>query len=114
MELAIPLIALGGMYIASKQTNNNNNNGFTNKKSNGVKEANGVKGSKENFESMGAKVNYLPNTNVPPTNYPVINNKELVDNVQEYVNPNLASDKYFNQNAYYKYILPSSTASTYP
>ena len=97
MELAIPLIALGGMYIASKQTNNNNNNGFTNKKSNGVKEANG---SKENFESMGAKVNYLPNTNVPPTNYPVINNKELVDNVQEYVNPNLASDKYFNQNAY--------------
>ena len=93
MELAIPLIALGGMYIASKQTNNNNN-GYTNKKSNGVK------GTKENFESMGAKVNYLPNTNVPPTNYPVINNKELVDNVQEYVNPNLASDKYFNQNAY--------------
>ena len=41
MELAIPLIALGGMYIASKQTNNNNN-GFTNKKSNGVK------GTKEN------------------------------------------------------------------
>ena len=91
MELAIPLIALGGMYIASNQKNNKQpSNGTNNNSNNG----------KENFTSMGAKVNYLPNTNVPPTNYPILNNKELVDNVQEYVNPNMASDKYFNQNAY--------------
>mgnify|MGYP003349039674 CR=1 FL=1 len=46
--------------------------------------------------------NYLPNTNVPPQNYPIMNNKELIDNVQEYPNPNAATDKYFNQNAFEK------------
>lgn len=95
MEIAIPLIALGGMYVASNQNKNKNKN---NKNSNNNQQQNNNK--KENFESMGAKTNYLPNTNVPPTNYPILNNKELLDNVQEYVNPNLASDKYFNQNAY--------------
>jgi hypothetical protein len=89
MEIAIPLIALGGMYVASNQNKNKNNN---NNYSSAPK--------KENFATMGANPNYLPNTNIPPSNYPIINNKELVDNVQEYVNPNVASDKYFNQNAY--------------
>ena len=87
MELAIPLIALGGMYIIS----NKNNEGYTNKKA--------TKG-KENFDNMGQKPNYLPNTNVPPQNYPIMNNPELIDTVQEYPNPNAASDKYFNQNVY--------------
>jgi hypothetical protein len=55
---------------------------------------------KENFDNMGKKVNYLPNTHVPPQNYPIMNNPELIDTVQEYPNPNTASDKYFNQNVY--------------
>ena len=42
----------------------------------------------------------MPNTNVPPQNYPIMNNKELIDNVEEYPNPNVATDKYFNQNMY--------------
>jgi hypothetical protein len=29
-----------------------------------------------------------------------MNNKELIDNVEEYPNPNVATDKYFNQNMY--------------
>ena len=57
MELAIPLVALGGMYVISNQKN-----------------------PKENFNNMGIKTNlqektpesrfsnYLPNTNVPPQN----------------------------------------------
>jgi hypothetical protein len=97
MELAIPLVALGGMYVISNQ----NKEGLT-KKSN----------MKESFNNMGIRTNlqeklpeskfsnYLPNTNVPPQNYPIMNNKELIDNVQEYPNPNTATDKYFNQNAY--------------
>ena len=93
MELAIPLIALGGMYIISNKNNdvskNAYNEGYTNKKA--------TKG-KENFDNMGQKPNYLPNTNVPPQNYPIMNNPELIDTVQEYPNPNTASDKYFNQN----------------
>lgn len=96
MELAIPLIALGGMYVVSNQSNNNNN----------------VPIKKENFNNMGIRSNlqtsapqtnlsnYLPNTNVAPQNYPIMNNKELIDNVQEYPNPNTATDKYFDQNAY--------------
>lgn len=100
MELAIPLIALGGMYVISNQ--NQNKEGLT-KRSNMTK---------ENFNNMGIRTNlqatnieskfnnYLPNTHVPPQNYPIMNNKELIDTVQEYPNPNVATDKYFNQNVY--------------
>jgi len=99
MELAIPLIALGGMYIISNKNNDTSKNIYnetfvpnnTNKK--------GSKGQ-ENFDNMGKKANYLPNTHVPPQNYPIMNNSELIDTVQEYPNPNAASDKYFNQNKY--------------
>uniref|UniRef100_A0A6C0KQP4 DUF5899 domain-containing protein n=1 Tax=viral metagenome TaxID=1070528 RepID=A0A6C0KQP4_9ZZZZ len=97
MEIAIPLVALGGMYVISNQ---NKNKSYTEVK------------KKENFNNMGIRTNlgtrntesplsnYLPNTNIPPQNYPIMNNKELVDNIQEYPNPNVATDKYFNQNVY--------------
>jgi len=84
MELAIPLIALGGMYIVSNQPSKKCNNNT----------------NKENFMSMGKRINELPNTNIPPQNYPVENMSQLVDTVQEYPNPNVATDKYFNQNLY--------------
>ena len=85
MELAIPLIALGGMYVISNSKNNDTsknayNEGYTNKK-------------KENFDNMGRRSNYLPNTQTAPQNYPIMNNKELIDTVQEYPNANTASDK---------------------
>jgi hypothetical protein len=82
MEIAIPLLALGGMYVISNQEND--------------------KVSKEKFINMGKKksAQYLPNTNVPPDNYPIMNNSQLVDNVKEYEGTNIASDKYFNQNVY--------------
>ena len=95
MEIAIPLIALGGMYVVSNQSNENcvkkeirqqNQEKFTNM---GIRSNLGVKAD-----------NYLPNTNIPPQNYPVSNINQLVDNVQEYPNPNAATDKYFNQNLY--------------
>jgi hypothetical protein len=96
MELAIPLVALGGMYVISNQNKNKE----------------GLKRKTDPFNNMGIRSNlqekspeskfsnYLPNTNIPPQNYPIMNNKELIDNVQEYPNPNTATDKYFNQNAY--------------
>ena len=90
MEIAIPLLALGGMYIISNQSNEN-----CSKK--GIRQQN-----PENFTNMGAKSNYLPNTNIPPQNFPVSNINQLVDTVQEYQNPNAATDKYFNQNLYEK------------
>ena len=90
MEIAIPLLALGGMYIISNQSNEN-----CSKKE--IRQKN-----PENFTNMGAKSNYLPNTNIPPQNFPVSNINQLVDTVQEYQNPNAATDKYFNQNLYEK------------
>ena len=99
MELAIPLIALGGMYVISNQ--NTNKEGLQKKPN-----------MKDGFNNMGIRTNlqektpdsrfsnYLPNTNTPPQNYPIMNNKELIDTVQEYPNPNAATDKYFNQNVY--------------
>ena len=97
MEIAIPLIALGGMYVVSNQSNENCSK----------KEIRQSQRQKENFTNMGIRSNlgvktdnYLPNTNIPPQNFPVSNINQLVDTVQEYPNPNVATDKYFNQNLY--------------
>lgn len=87
MEIAIPLLALGGMYVISNQENDILRNN---------------KISKEKFVNMGKPkpAQYLPNTNIPPDNYPIMNNSQLADNVEEYEGTNIASDKYFNQNVY--------------
>lgn len=94
MELAIPLIALGGMYVISNQQNKKCNE----------EEKNVVKINQENFSNMGRQKNYLPNTNIPPQNFPTTNINQLVDTIQEYPNPNAATDKYFDQNLYKKSI----------
>ena len=99
MEIAVPLIALGGMYVISNQKNED----CTKKEIR--------KSTHENFVNMGTRTNlatkqseihgnYLPNTNIPPQNYPVSNINQLVDTVENYPNPNTATDKYFNQNLY--------------
>lgn len=92
MEVALPIVALGAMYVAT--------NG-------GGKKKNQVKGKgqeKEGFVSAGARKGIatapLPNTDIPPSNYPVMNVDELTDTVRRYPNPNEASSVYLNQNAY--------------
>jgi len=99
MEIAIPLIALGGMYVVSNQSNENTSK-------NEIKQS-----RREKFTNMGIRSNlgvrtdnYLPNTNIPPQNFPVSNINQLVDTVQEYPNPNVATDKYFNQDLYEKQV----------
>ena len=98
MEIAVPLLALGGMYVISNQKNENNRK----------KE---MRTSQENFANMGMRTNlatsqneqygnYLPNTKIPPQNFPVENINQTVDTVNKYSNPNTATDKYFNQNLY--------------
>ena len=95
MELAIPLIALGGMYVVSNQSNENCTKKEISKK------------RQENFTNMGIRSNLgvrpdngLPNTNIPPQNFPVTNINELMDTVKKFPNPNTATDKYFNPNVY--------------
>jgi hypothetical protein len=73
MEAAIVgMIGLGGLYAIASQE------------------------KKENFQST------LPNTNIPPQNYPVLNQKDLKHSVQDYPNANVATDKYFDQSNYDK------------
>jgi hypothetical protein len=91
MEIAIPILALGGMYVISNQSSNKYKNDNPPKKN---------QENQENFTNMGKQINYLPNTNTPPQNFPVSNINQLVDTVQEYPNPNVSTDKYFNQNVY--------------
>ena len=88
MEIAIPLIALGGMYVVSNQ----------NSKKQVIYNKNNQK--QENFTNMGRDINYLPNNDIPPQNFPVENINQVVDTVNNYANPNTATDKYFNQNVY--------------
>jgi hypothetical protein len=107
MELAIPLIALGGMYIVSNQQPSQS---CDFEKGKGKSQ----KLSQENFANMGANRNYLPNTNIPPQNFPVTNINQLVDTVQEYPNPNTATDKYFNQNLYQQRVQNGEPVSKNP
>jgi hypothetical protein len=86
MEVAIPILALGGLYVVANQNNSKQRK----------------RPLLENFQTAGARPNYLPNTNIPPQNYPVTNLNQLVDTVQEYPNPNVATDKYFNQSYFEK------------
>jgi hypothetical protein len=79
MELAIPLIALGSLYIVSNQSKPGES-------------------KKEGFES-------LPNTNIPDKNYPdgTVNNIEndlsaSLSTVNKYDGQSAYTDKYFNPN----------------
>jgi len=89
MEFALAIIGLGGLYVISNQDSPKK-----------IKNIINTEQLTENYQNMGKKTNYLPNVEIPPENYPVINTKELVDTVQNYPNPNKVTDVYFNQNLY--------------
>ena len=80
MELAIPLIALGGLYVVSNQKKRE---GFS---------------SVASDRALAGKSNAnLPNTDVPLVNYPVDEKVSYSNDVEYYPNPNQATDKYFKQ-----------------
>jgi len=87
MEFASAILLLGGLYVISNKTNTEMTP--TSNKINREKFTNKMKAKED-----------LPNTNIPVQNYPVLNNKQLVDNVYHYSMPNTTTDKYFDQNAY--------------
>ena len=98
MELALPFIALSGLYVISNQNNEKPDKKKITKKL-----------QPESFTNMGIRSNlgvktdnYIPNVDIPPQNYPVTNNKQLADTIGLYPNPNASTDKYFDQNYYEK------------
>ena len=85
MEVAIPLIALGSMFVISKQ--NKNKNVIT-----------------EGYTNMTQTQNPLPGINppTPATNYPITEAVTKSNNASAYINPNQYSDKYYNPDNYAK------------
>ena len=77
MELAIPLIALGSMYIISNQDKKN-----------------------EKFSNMFKNTNTLPNVEQIPVNYPITSNVSS-NNTKLYSNPNQTTDKFFEPSHVY-------------
>lgn len=95
MELALSLLALGGVYVISNQESNQTKVQPSQPKK--------VQFAKEGFQNASKptyNTNQLPNVDPLVQNYPTINNKELVDTVANYSNSNNASSKYFDQNSY--------------
>ena len=85
MELAIPLLALGGFFVYSNKEND---------------EEHGENYNEEQLiEGMSSQ---LPNTNVPPVNYPVLS-KVSKENVEKYHQPNATTDKFFKPSIYNNY-----------
>jgi len=91
MELGIPLVAAGLLYIASNQRSNKNGNG------------NGSEG----FKNKGRDLYYtedLPNTDIPNRNYPneypvVVPDTDLTSKLStdnRYDGPSVYTDKFFN------------------
>ena len=94
-ELAIPLMVLGGMYVASNQENNkskhkSNDNGISN-----LKNVN-----KEGLTNMTQIQNESPGVNhqLQPKNYPIDSKKVSNSNVSKYSNSNQHTDKYYDSN----------------
>jgi hypothetical protein len=81
MEIILPIVAIGSLFVITKKAN---------------------KTKRETFAGMGKQSNYLPNTHIPPQNFPVQNVNDMLDTVQEYDSPNVASNTYLNQNEYEK------------
>ena len=76
MELAIPILAMGGLYASSSNNSNKNNK------------------TKEKFSNNSKLINDIP------SNYPAVTNKELSrTSVNNYKNPNQRTDKYFENNS---------------
>ena len=99
MELALPIIALGGLYVISNQSN----------KDSSVSSKKRV----ENFTNLNQNKK-LPNSDTPIQNYPVVNQRQLSNNINEYINPNVATDKYFNQSYYEKSVVEGKKVGNEP
>ncbi len=91
-EVAIPLIALGGLYIFSNQ-----------------------KDKKEEYSNMGLKAK-LPNTSIPNKNYPVDNqpiDTSSKNYTREFYNANQSTDKFFKNDVSEKYISKETADKTF-
>ena len=90
-EVAIPVLALGALYLINNDKNRNNKNnkkeGFDN-----------VSAPNQRRLISGDATTYQPTS--PPINYPKPRSSGVAKNVKYYKNPNAATDRYFQQSVY--------------
>lgn len=91
MELALPVVLLGGMYVLSNQDNKPS-------KDKDAKKVN--EGFVANRNIPESKQRQLINTSVPEDNYPKQGTSELVKHVGYYQNATPGQDKFFNESTY--------------
>ena len=88
MEVVIPILAATGLIMAANNKNENK-----------IDETRAKMFKKEAFTNMGSgrvnPQNYLPNTQIPNTNYPVIDNSTK-GNINRFNGGSAVTDKYFN------------------
>ena len=77
-EIAVPILALGAMYILSNDKNDEIN----------------IQGN-EGFSNQYIGENRLPNTDLPPNNYPIEDMKDINQNVARYSGMKNAVDEMF-------------------
>ena len=84
MELAVPLIALGSMYVISNQKDKGKGKG------------------KEGYTNMDQVRNVLPGVNPPrpAINFPILEPVTSNNNINAYKNSNQYTDKYFDAAQY--------------
>ena len=93
-EIAIPVVALGAMYVLSNRQDDDKKEGYTSARS--PPEQGQIKDSLPMGRiQTGAPVN-------PAINYPVQTYTDVGQNVASYPAPNAASDRYFRQDKYEK------------
>jgi hypothetical protein len=100
MELAVPLVALTGLYFVNKQS----------KRERSVNDY-------EGFANQTPNPNYLPNTNLPNRNYPNefpivspdIDQTNRLSKNNKFDSPHVYTDKYFNTNSENSLIRNSGT-----
>lgn len=98
MELAIPLVALAGLYFVSKKEDRTT--------SSSIGQGRGRGQGQENFVGGGQNRNLLPNTDIPnknyPEEYPVVSQENELTSKLSTTNaidsPYVYTDKYFNPN----------------
>ena len=87
-EIAIPMVALGAMWLISNDKKKN------------VEELDNVSGPHQQELIAGHVKSHLPVK--PPVNYPKPTYSELTSNTKYYPAPNAATDRYFQQKVYEK------------
>ena len=98
MEIAIPLLALGSMYIVSNQKNKRlaASSGGGGGGGQQQQQQQQQQHRSEGYENMGAQQGRLPNTNLIPDNYPVQKSPSVGQDINAFANPNFAMDRYYN------------------